>query len=143
MIGLLITLLLSSVISISCIPIWGTNSCFMIFIIATICQFAFTITYRQLKMYYLNFLRKKLELEEIKTLNKFEYTIKCASCNKEFNILLGLNETNTFECPHCKQLNNVYFDIKNYIQLQNIQDINEAQTNIYNKIQQTLKNGSK
>ena len=143
MFGLVVTFLISLILSLGIASIWGFNTFILSFLTVTVAQFFIFFLVRYFRQYYVSYLKKKLELEEIQTLNKFEYTISCASCHKDFNILLGLNENNAFKCPHCGQLNKVYFDIKNYIQLENIQDINYAQNAMYNKLQETISNGSK
>ena len=139
-IGLLITSIISGVLSflISLLTKFDITLFIIYFISITLVQIILWSFVKYAKLQYKNYLRKLLELKEIETLNKFEYTISCASCHKDFNILLGLNEDNIFKCPHCNELNKVYLDIKNVIQLTNIQDINSAQTQIYNELKNKI-----
>ena len=142
MFGLILTFIISTIIStlISLFTGFSWQYFITFFLFTLFIQFiTWNIIIYCIKIYK-NYLSKKLKLEEIKTLSKFTFKISCASCHQDFNIELGLNDNNIFECPHCKSLNKVYLTIKNVLVLTNIQDVNAEAAKIYDKLQEKLKN---
>lgn len=136
MLGLIITLIISGLFSLLISFFTGYEWYIIYFISITILQFILWNIYKSLKIKYLKYLQKVLQIH---SLGEFEHTLECASCHKTFPILLHLKDENIFKCPHCGQLNKLYIELKNVVYLENIQDINNAQNQIYNKLLEKTK----
>lgn len=134
MLGLFITLLISIILtSISAIftPIKILP---FIFIGTIIIQYIIWYIFINFKKNQLLFLNQQLKLLQIDILNKHTCHIKCANCNYEYDTTALINEENISICPSCRQKNKLLIDIKPVIVLENIQDINAAQNEIFDKL---------
>lgn len=135
MLGLSITLLISLIITI--ISIIFTSSIYIlsiIFVTSVLIQFLLWYIFISFKKNQLLFLKQKLKLIELDILNKHTCKIKCANCGFEYATTTFINEENISICPNCHQKNKLIIDIKPVIVLENIQDINSAQTEIFDKL---------
>ena len=134
MLGLVITLLISLIITLIC---WIFTPIFLlpiIFISCTILQFLIWYIFINFKKNQLLYLKQKLKLIELDILDKYTCKIKCANCDYEYETTAFVNDENISICPKCKSKNKLIIDINPVILLENIQDINAAQNEIFNKL---------
>ena len=138
--GLLITLLINCFLTILICLINGFTYFLPIFFSILLIQFIIWQGVIQFISFKSKILLKKIKLQELDILSRFNITVECASCHKEFETPILLNQENKFFCPHCNQLNNLEIKFKTYAVLTNIDDLNKTQDQLFNKI---IKNESR
>jgi len=134
MIGLSITLLISLICALIAYSFSSFQIAICVFVASILLQFLVWYIFINFKKNNLLFLQQKLKIAELDVLNRYTYKVKCANCDFEYDTLAFINDENISICPNCKQKNKLIIDIKPVIVLENIQDINLAQNEIYNKL---------